>query len=152
MLLVSSSTEALQRVKRLASVGSWGSGDAELRHPWGVAVAQKRVYVTDQGNDRICVFSADKLAFLFSFGGRGRGMSELLEPRYVLNMNPALFHVLVSQPVPSLMLFAGDLLFMAMSSSSRILGITVFLSSPSQGRGMALLHQCAVLAEGAVRP
>jgi hypothetical protein len=62
-------------------VGSWGGGDAELRHPWGVAVANKRVYVTDQGNDRICVFSADKLDFLFSFGGRGGGMGQLREPR-----------------------------------------------------------------------
>ena len=76
-----SAAETTSRAKRWACVGSWGGGDAELRHPWGVAVANKRVYVTDQGNDRICVFSADKLDFLFSFGGRGGGMGQLREPR-----------------------------------------------------------------------
>ena len=76
-----SAVETTSRAKRWACVGSWGGGDAELRHPWGVAVANKRVYVTDQGNDRICVFSVDKLGFLFSFGGRGGGMGQLREPR-----------------------------------------------------------------------
>ena len=66
---------------RHASAGSWGSGDGELRHPWGVAVHQKRVYVTDQGNDRISVFSTDGLKFLFSFGQRGNQPGEFREPR-----------------------------------------------------------------------
>ena len=83
--------ETVHRAKRLANVGSWGGGDAELRHPWGVAVAQKRVYVTDQGNDRICVFGADKLNSLFSFGGRGGGLGQLREPRGLAAHNDELF-------------------------------------------------------------
>ena len=67
--------------KRLATVGSWGCGDGEMRHPWGVAASAKHVYVTDQGNDRVCVFSVDKLAFLFSFGSNGKRLGQLREPR-----------------------------------------------------------------------
>lgn len=72
--------------RRLATVGGWGGGDGELRHPWGVAVTvaatmPKRVYVTDQGNDRICLFSADRLAFLCSFGATGSGAGQFREPR-----------------------------------------------------------------------
>lgn len=62
--------------------GGWGGGDGQLRHPWGIAVANKRVYVTDQGNDRVSVFGTSKLEFLFSFGGRGSGIGQLREPRY----------------------------------------------------------------------
>lgn len=79
-----SGTEPLHRAKRLGWTGCWGGGDGQLRHPWGIVVAQKRVYVTDQGNDRICVFSADKLGFLFSFGGSGGGDGQLREPRCAL--------------------------------------------------------------------
>ena len=67
--------------KRIASIGSWGGGDGEMRHPWGVTVALKRVFVTDQGNDRVCVFSAEKLSYLFSFGSSGGGRDGFREPR-----------------------------------------------------------------------
>lgn len=66
---------------RHAVAGSWGGGDGELRHPWGAAVAGKRVWVTDQGNDRVSVFEADKLKWLFSFGGSGAKPGELSSPR-----------------------------------------------------------------------
>ena len=58
---------------RHATAGGWGAGDGELRHPWALCVAQRRVYVTDQGNDRVSVFDADRLKWLFSFGARGNG-------------------------------------------------------------------------------
>ena len=46
-----------------------------------MAVAGKRVYVTDSGNDRVCVFEADKLRFLFSFGQKGGGLGQFRSPR-----------------------------------------------------------------------
>ena len=67
---------------RHACVGSWGGGDGELRHPWGLAMCGKRIYVTDQGNDRICVFDPAELRFLFAFGQRGSGEGDFREPRY----------------------------------------------------------------------
>ena len=68
---------------RHATAGGWGGGDGELRHPWAVCVAARRVYVTDQGNDRVSVFDAEKLSWLFSFGGHGKGSGQLHEPRCV---------------------------------------------------------------------
>jgi hypothetical protein len=65
---------------RHAVAGGWGSDDGQLRHPWGVAVIGKRVYVTDQGNDRVSVFT-DKLQPLFSFGTSGGSAKEFREPR-----------------------------------------------------------------------
>ena len=61
--------------------GGWGDGNGQLRHPWAVAVANKRVYVTDQGNDRVSVFDTSKLEWLFSFGERGSGIGQFREPR-----------------------------------------------------------------------
>ena len=66
---------------RHATAGSWGNGDGQLRHPWGAAVASKRVYVTDQGNNRISVFDTDKLKWLFSFGSDGAKQGQFREPR-----------------------------------------------------------------------
>ena len=66
---------------RHASAGSWGGGDGQLRHPWGVAVLNKRVVVSDAGNDRLCVFEHDKLTWLFNVGQSGRKPGEFCEPR-----------------------------------------------------------------------
>ena len=73
---------------RHAVAGSWGGGDGELRHPWGLTVSNKRVYVTDQGNDRVSVFDADKLKWLFSFGSSGSKQGEFSSPRGVCAHEP----------------------------------------------------------------
>ncbi|XP_019616559.1 PREDICTED: E3 ubiquitin-protein ligase TRIM71-like [Branchiostoma belcheri] len=40
--------------------GGWGSGRGEFKYPWGVAVSQdNEVYIADQGNIRIQVFTMD---------------------------------------------------------------------------------------------
>ena len=77
--------------ERVCTSGGWGGGDGEFRHPWGVALAHGRVYVSDSGNDRICVFDAEDLRFLFSFGSRGRGSGQLREPRGVATSESELF-------------------------------------------------------------
>ena len=77
--------------ERVCTVGSWGGGAGELRHPWGVALAQGRVYVSDSGNHRVSVFDADDLRFLFSFGSFGRGEAQLREPRGVATSDTELF-------------------------------------------------------------
>lgn len=74
---------------RHAVAGSWGGGDGELRHPWGLTVSNKRVYVTDQGNDRVSVFDADKLKWLFSFGSSGSKQGEFSSPRGVCAHEPS---------------------------------------------------------------
>ena len=56
-----------------------------------MCVAQTRVYVTDQGNDRVCAFSADKLSFLYSFGATGSKPGELREPRGLAEHGGELF-------------------------------------------------------------
>ena len=74
---------------RHAVAGSWGGGDGELRHPWGAVVAGKRVWVTDQGNDRVSVFDVDKLKWLFSFGSSGSKPGELSSPRGICAHTPS---------------------------------------------------------------
>jgi len=55
----------------LANFGKLGSGEAELNHPYDVAVdAHGAVFVADTGNDRIVKLDADG-KFVKSFGGRG---------------------------------------------------------------------------------
>ncbi|KAL1503854.1 hypothetical protein AB1Y20_012318 [Prymnesium parvum] len=76
---------------RLLTAGGWGGGPGQLRHPWGVALAAGRVYVTDGGNDRVCVFSAADLTHLFSFGRRGSAAGELRGPRGVAASATELF-------------------------------------------------------------
>ena len=49
-----------------------------------LCVAQRRVYVTDQGNDRVSVFEPEKLTWLFSFGATGKGPGQFREPRCAL--------------------------------------------------------------------
>jgi len=77
--------------ERVCKVGAWGGGDGELRHPWGVALALGHVYVSDSGNHRVCVFDAEDLHFLFSFGSIGRGKGQLREPRGVAASEAELF-------------------------------------------------------------
>ena len=76
---------------RLCTAGGWGGGDGQLRHPWGVALARGRVYVSDGGNDRINVYDTDQLLFLFSFASRGCGHGELRGPRGVAASESELF-------------------------------------------------------------
>ena len=76
---------------RHAIAGGWGGGDGQLRHPWSVAVASRRVYVTDTGNDRVSVFDTEKLQWLFSFGKRGSGSGEFREPRGIAAHDSELF-------------------------------------------------------------
>jgi tripartite motif-containing protein 2/3/tripartite motif-containing protein 71 len=51
-------------------VVSVGSGDGQLSYPVGIAVhpAQRRVYVTDRANDRVCVFDTCDGSFLEVIG------------------------------------------------------------------------------------
>ena len=78
-------------IREAFTQGGWGGGDGQLRHPWGVALARGRVYVSDGGNDRICVFDADDLTFCFSFASRGCGHGELRGPRGVAASENELF-------------------------------------------------------------
>ncbi|KAL3930201.1 MAG: hypothetical protein SGPRY_001642 [Prymnesium sp.] len=68
---------------RLLSCGGWGGEDGQFRHPWGVALARGRAFVTDSGNNRVCVFSASSLRFFYSFGSRGCRPGEFHSPRGV---------------------------------------------------------------------
>ena len=55
--------------KFISNFGRNGSGDGELKHPWGCAVSgDGKVYVTDAGNKRVQVFNPDG-AFSQSVGG-----------------------------------------------------------------------------------
>lgn len=60
------------RLEPIWQVYGPGKGDAPLfDRPMGVAVGQSsRIYVTDSGNNRVCVFDASG-RFLFEFGGLG---------------------------------------------------------------------------------
>ncbi|KAI6658158.1 hypothetical protein LOD99_11112 [Oopsacas minuta] len=57
------------KVKPVVSVGTGGSGEGQFRNPWGVAVDYRtdNIYVADQCNNRVQVFSKDG-KFLFLFG------------------------------------------------------------------------------------
>ncbi|KAI6654214.1 RING finger protein nhl-1-like, partial [Oopsacas minuta] len=57
------------KVKPVVSVGTEGSGKGQFRNPYGIAVDYRtdNIYVTDQSNNRVQVFSKDgKFLFLFS--------------------------------------------------------------------------------------
>lgn len=56
----------------LASFGTTGSGEGQLRGPEGVALSDKSVFVSDSGNRRIVRFSKDG-KFQHSFGTDDRG-------------------------------------------------------------------------------
>lgn len=87
----SHSSSSIITGNRICQAGGWGGGEGQLRHPWGVAVAKSRAYVTDGGNHRVCVFATDSLDFLFSFGRRGKGRGELHSPRGIVASETELF-------------------------------------------------------------
>ena len=67
----------------LGTVGTIGHGDGQLKFPLGLAIAQvgaqKRLYVADEKNHRVCAFSLE-LEFLFAFGAKGGAPGEFLHP------------------------------------------------------------------------
>mmetsp|Transcript_23048 Transcript_23048/g.46621 ORF Transcript_23048/g.46621 Transcript_23048/m.46621 type:complete len:365 (-) Transcript_23048:36-1130(-) len=68
----------------LASMGSKGSGDGELRYPCSAAgLPGGGVAVSDSLNHRLVVFDADG-GFVRSFGSKGSGMGELKCPYSVV--------------------------------------------------------------------
>ncbi|MFA5844969.1 MAG: hypothetical protein WC971_09105 [Coriobacteriia bacterium] len=62
----------LAGLRSILEIRGPGVGPRPLfKRPMGVAVSpRRRIYVTDTGNDRVCVFSLDG-KFLFEFGGSG---------------------------------------------------------------------------------
>ena len=65
-----------------SSFGSPGSGPSQLKYPWDVALdSTNNVYVTDNGNGRIQVFTDGK--FLRQIGKKGAGVGELGHPRLI---------------------------------------------------------------------
>jgi NHL repeat len=62
--------------------GSVGTGAGQLDAPQGVAVSSGEVYVAEQGNNRVSVFTTAG-TFLRSFGSPGDGAGELSNPRGV---------------------------------------------------------------------
>ena len=51
--------------------GSSGSGDGELDRPVGIAISGGKIYVIDNGNDRVQVFSESTRAYEAKFGSFG---------------------------------------------------------------------------------
>src|SRR5579859_494827 len=43
----------------LYAFGNFGTGNGQFTQPWGVAVRQNEIYVTDYGNNRVQVFNLD---------------------------------------------------------------------------------------------
>lgn len=63
----------------ILGTGRHGSAEGELRHPHGLALDAKRLFVADNDNHRICIFD-HQLAFRASFGRQGCGQGELRDP------------------------------------------------------------------------
>jgi tripartite motif-containing protein 71 len=60
--------------------GTYGPGPGQLINPWGIAVdAAGYVYVADQGNDRVCKFTAAG-QFVLSWGLHGAGPGQFNNP------------------------------------------------------------------------
>ena len=69
--------------KKLQSFGSCGSGQGQLKFPWGVAVdGEGNILVTDTGNHRIQKFTASG-QFLCAVGTQGEGSLQFDDPRYI---------------------------------------------------------------------
>jgi DNA-binding beta-propeller fold protein YncE len=59
------------------TIGTSGSGSGQLRRPAGIAVAEDRILVADQGNQRIAVFGLDGSALGPFAGVDARGLVEV---------------------------------------------------------------------------
>ena len=81
---ISKISKAGQLVKK---VGRCGSGPGELRTPRGLAVIDNQLYVCDQGNDRVQVFSLD-LEFIRMFGQKRTGCGFMGFPVWKLFFHP----------------------------------------------------------------
>ena len=65
----------------IAAVGTQGNGQLQFNYPVGIKInpQTKRIYVTDQDNHRVQVLYPD-LTFSYSFGSRGDGPGQLINP------------------------------------------------------------------------
>jgi DNA-binding beta-propeller fold protein YncE len=64
--------------------GTYGSGQAQFKNPWGVAVDREgNIVVADYGNNRIQVFD-EKGNFLRMWGSQGTGQAQFKEPACVV--------------------------------------------------------------------
>ena len=64
--------------------GTGGAGAGELRSPAGIGIdADGTVYISDFGNDRIQVFSADG-EYLRRWGSTGRGERNFVDPESII--------------------------------------------------------------------
>ena len=61
-------------------LGSPGSGDGELNHPWGVCIKENHVIVADMQNHRIQIFDKTNGKFVEKFGSKGRGDGQFILP------------------------------------------------------------------------
>lgn len=64
----------------LGAMGGAGTGPGRLRGPYGLAVHEGLVYVTESRNSRVSVFRLDG-SYVASFGSRGDGPAELDQPK-----------------------------------------------------------------------
>ena len=70
-----------RQFRPVLSFGQQGSSAGMLLKPWGVAVKERdQIVVTEQGNNRVQVFSSDG-TYLRSFGRKGNKQGELNYPR-----------------------------------------------------------------------
>lgn len=79
-LLFATAASAYDPPSFILSWGTLGSGPGEFHYPFGIAVAHDRVYVTDQFNNRIEVFSPTG-SFLFEWGSHGSAEGQFGHPK-----------------------------------------------------------------------
>lgn len=95
-------------VQEVATAGGWGSGNGQLKHPWGCCLGHHKdlatdpsalvenqdecnvIWVTDTGNHRVCAFEHD-LDFLTSVGSYGTKPGQLIEPKGLVSWQGELF-------------------------------------------------------------
>ena len=65
------------------TIGSYGSGDGQLKRPYGISIKGDVLYVADGDNHRIQKLTS-KGKFLHKFGQKGSGQGQLSEPKAVI--------------------------------------------------------------------